>query len=134
MPKGTTTARGTLLVGTATVIEGTALNAPRACVFEDDETTGYFYAVDISDEAQPIKDAVLIYNVAQVEDRERPSIVQIVWSENDRACVLTINDYFHAAFDFEKKIGYARTGFPESGKAGDWSRRHWSDEALKLFD
>src|SRR5689334_5582046 len=96
----------TLLVGQATVVEGRAATAPRACMFEDDEATGYFYALETSGADLAISDAMQIYNVAQVTDRTKPSELKIIWSDKDRACALVINDCCHAIFDFERKIGY----------------------------
>jgi hypothetical protein len=49
-------------------------------IFEDDGQTGYFYAYDRSQEASPILDAVHIYDVRNVRDREIPSVVEIIWS------------------------------------------------------
>jgi hypothetical protein len=45
---------------------------PFATVFEDDGETGYFYAMDLRREEQ-IVDAVHIYNVASMVDRQRVS-------------------------------------------------------------
>jgi len=124
----------TISVGQAIVCSGAAVTAARSCYFEDDETTGYFYALDESSNGQRIADAMHIYNVAQVTDRAKPSSLEIVWSEGDRAAALLINRYVHAVFDFERKIGYCRTGFPPPRRTGSWSGHQWNDEALRLFD
>lgn len=88
--------------------------------FEDDLETGYFYAIDTGKEAQ-ILDALHIYNVKNIVDRDKPSKLQIVWSKNGMIAFLLINNYCHAIFDFEEKAGYCRNGFPEN--LGDWSKQ-----------
>jgi hypothetical protein len=45
-------------VGQPTVVEGPAPEAPFLAIFDDDEITGYFYALDASKEGQPILDAL----------------------------------------------------------------------------
>jgi hypothetical protein len=40
------TAEQEFLVGQSTVVEGFAPEGPFVAIFEDDETTGYFYALD----------------------------------------------------------------------------------------
>jgi hypothetical protein len=81
-----------------------------------------------------ILDAVHIYNVANVADRERPSTVCIVWSEEGTQCALLINAYPHAAFDFSAKRGYCRTNFPnfhhQAERGWSPSDHSWSDDAV----
>jgi hypothetical protein len=124
-----------LVVGTPIVIEGPALEGRYSVVFEDDGDTAYFYALDMSKTEQPIQDAMHIYNVMQVGDRARPSIVKIGWSDDGKSAVLLINGYPHAVFDFNVRQGYCRTGFPPSDSSGNWSRdgHKWDDLALELF-
>lgn len=130
----TTVAEATLNVGQELVLEGPSPSAGFVTVFEDDGTTGYFYALDLSRTDNPIVDAVHIYNADNVTDRERPSNVRIVWSRDGLKSALLINDYPHAVFDFEAKRGYSRTGFPPPSK--DWSSEshEWDDSALSLFE
>ncbi len=80
-------------------------------VFEDDGNTGYFYAMDKSNEAF-IVDALHIYNAESVTDKNIPSEVTIAWSEDGLASILLINDYPHALINFKSKKGFCRTGFP----------------------
>src|SRR5579862_644513 len=101
-----------LLVGRPIVIEGPAPEGNCLAVFEDDGDTGYFYAVDRSLEPEPIRDALHIYNVDHVADRERPSMVSIGWSLDNAKVVLLINGRAHAIFDFRRKQGFCRSGFP----------------------
>jgi hypothetical protein len=124
----------TLVVGTPTIIPIDSPNGRYSAFFEDDGDVGYFYALDLSRSADKILDAVHIYNVANVTDRDRPSQVDIVWSEDGTKCALLINEYPHAAFDFSAKRGYCRTNFPnfKEPEDGNWRKadHSWSDEAI----
>jgi hypothetical protein len=96
-------------------------------VFEDDLKTGYLYAID-TEKDQKILDAVHIYNVADVIDRNKLSVIQIIWTNNGQIASLLINNYSHAIFDFKNKAGYCRNAFPKSN--GEWAR----DTDRKLTD
>ena len=122
-------------VGTETVVMGYAPEGGLSAVFEDDGDTGYFYALDSGVEGNSIQDAVHIYDVANVTDKDKPSKVTIGWSEDNQKVVLLINDYPHAIFDFVEKQGFCRTGFPPSNSKDEWSTggHEWSDAAVKLF-
>lgn len=88
-------------------------------IFEDDLETGYFYAVD-RDNDMEVLDALHIYNVSDVTDKEKPSVLKIFWNEDSTKSLLVINDYCHALFDFENNAGYCRNGFPES--KSEWTK------------
>lgn len=80
-------AEETLIVGTPIIIPQDSPNGRYRAFFEDEEATGYFYAMDFSRSGDQIVDAVHIYNVysvANVVDRDRPSNARIVWSEDER--------------------------------------------------
>lgn len=81
--------------------------------FEDDLTTGYFYAVDTKSDLI-ILDALHIYSVADVIVKDKPGKLQIIWSDDGLIAALLINNYCHAIFDFKRKAGYCRSGFPKS--------------------
>ncbi len=78
-------------------------------------------------------DALHIYNVANVTDRAKPSVVQLVWSRDGLKAALLINRYPHAVFDFESRRGYCRTGFPPPDKIWTQHSHEWSDDAQELF-
>lgn len=106
---------------------------PHSAFFEDDGATGYFYALDLDRSENMILDAVHIYDVANVSDRDRPSTLSIAWSDDGVKCALLINGYPHAAFDFAAQRGYCRTNFPNFPTSPDcWpsSDHSWSDEAI----
>ena len=103
---------------------------PIDVVFEDNKETGYFYAVDRNEDIH-ILDDLHIYNVADVIDKDKPSIIKILWTEDLNKAFLSINNYYHAIFDFQSKAGYCRTSFPNSN--GKWtliSERHLTDELI----
>lgn len=129
------TAEQQLLVGESLVIEGAAPEGHYVAVFEDDGDTGCFYAVEASCDGNPIQDALHIYNVANITDRGKPSLVKIAWSADSLKTVLLINGYPHAIFDFEAKRGYCRSGFPPPSPNSAWSNHghEWSESAVELF-
>jgi hypothetical protein len=120
--------------GKRTAIQAESPTPPFAVVFEDDGTTGYFYALDKSRSGNPILDTLHIYNVASVNDRHLTSKVQLVWSQDDKKAALLINRYPHAIFDFEGRRGYCRSAFPAPAKDGWTQHGHeWHDDAEELF-
>jgi hypothetical protein len=122
-----------ITVGTPATIEGLSPSAYYGVVFEDDGTTAYLYALDFSREKQPIVDSLLIYNVEQVTDGEKPSLVQLVWSLDGRKAAVLINDRPHAVFDFEARRGYCRTNFPPPDRRWTEHGHEWDEKALDLF-
>ncbi|WP_426341456.1 DUF2251 domain-containing protein [Pseudoduganella sp. S-14] len=129
------TAEEEISVGICSIVEGAAPESHYVAVFEDDGDTGYFYALDPSFDGNPIQDAVHIYNVSNVTDRAKPSVVKIGWSVDSRKAVLLINSYPHAIFDFEAKRAFCRTGFPPPASTGlcACGSHEWSEAALQLF-
>jgi len=123
----------TIRVGEKVVIEGPSPSTSFSVVFEDDGETGYFYGLDMSRQDDLILDALHVYDVAVVTDRDLPSQVQIVWSADGLKAALAVNGYVHAVFDFETKRGYCRDGFPPH--VGNWSEQghDWDDRAMDLF-
>ena len=95
---------------------------PNSLFFEDDGETANFYAVDLTRSEHMIADTVQVYNVANVTDRDRPSTLSIVRSEDGLKCTLLINGFPHAAFDFPAKRGYCRMNFSSfpSQSPGCW--------------
>ena len=101
-------------------------------VFEDDGDAGYFYAVERRGAEMQILDAVQIYAVRNVVDREIPSELEIVWSDGGQHAALYVNSYPHAVFDFPARRGYCRTGFPPPPHTGWSPQGHtWDEAALK---
>ena len=123
-----------ITVGEPVVVEGKSPSTDYCVVFEDDGETGYLYAVDLATPEQMIMDAVHIYNVCDVTDRHKPSIVRLAWSRDGLKAMLTINAYPHAIFDFHAQNGYCRTGFPPSNESWSLKGHDWSEDALNLFD
>lgn len=103
----------TLIVGQNTFVDSLA-ESNNGVVFEDSGETGYFYAVERKGDLK-ILDALHIYNVADVIDKDKPSLLKILWTEDLNRAFLSINNYYHAAFDFKNRAGYCRTGFPAPG-------------------
>ena len=105
-----------------------------AVVLEDDGETGYAYAYTIKDGEPTILDALHIYNVEDVADKEKPCQLDFIWSDDGLVAFIGINKYTHVIFDFENQAGYSRNGFPESN--GTWaknSNRELTDEMVDAF-
>jgi hypothetical protein len=134
MPELLVVAQENIQVGEETTIFGESPQGRFATVFEDNGETGYFYALDGEKAGNKICDAVHIYNVGNVVDKNITSKIEIVWSKNGLVAMLLINDYPHAVFDFSAQRGYSRTNFPPSNKKWTEYEHEWTDEALQLFD
>ena len=120
-----------LLPGDGTWFASDAPVGTYSVVFEDDGETGYFYAVERRGGEMQILDAVQIYAVRNVVDRDIPSDLEVVWSETGRHAALYLNSYPHAVFDFQARRGYCRTGFPPPPQTGWSPEGHgWDDAAL----
>jgi predicted transcriptional regulator len=83
-----------------------------SAVFEDDGETGHFYAVDLTRTERMILDAGHIYNAANVLDKDRPSTLEIVWSENGLKCVLLINGFHTEPSILRHSGAFAEPAFP----------------------
>ena len=131
--KGSIGAERIFKVGTKEVLDSKSRKSNFAVVFEDDGDTGYLYALDTTRKDEPILDAVSIYDVKNVTDRDEPSKFVLVWSPDGLKAALFINDYPHAVFDFAAKRGYCRRNFPDPDK--NWTKysHEWNDSALGFF-
>ena len=126
----------TFIVGEDTFFDSVSPTSSFGVTFEDDLTTGYFYAINTKPTIN-ILDALHIYNVNDVIDKDKPCNIQIVWSENGDLASLLINKYCHAIFDFKNKAGYCRNAFPPSN--GEWrdtnnERKLTEDMINRLFE
>ncbi len=123
-------------VGQPLVVDADSPEGRYATVFEDDGKTGYFYAVDTDvEDGNPVRDAMLVYTVADVTDAAIESTLEIGWSDDGLKALLLINDEPHAAFDFAQRQGWCLSGEPAPDASG-WSKasRQWSDDVEALFD
>ncbi len=118
-------------VGDEVVLSSGSSSSNYGVVFEDDGKVGYLYAIKFRGENYNILDAMHVYNVSSVVDREKPSTIKILWSDNGLKAALLINDYPHAVFDFATHQGFCRTNFPSPGPK--WTRREWSDQVIECF-
>ena len=132
----TIVAMETLRVGQPLVVDADSPAGRYATVFEDDGGTGCFYAVDTDvEDGNPVQDALLVYVAADVTDAQLASTLEIGWSDDGLKALLLINDEPHAAFDFERRQGWCRSGEPAAGGTG-WpaASRQWSEDVEVLFD
>jgi hypothetical protein len=127
-------AEQTITVGDPVVIEAASRTDSVAVVFEDDGETGYFYSVDVSEDELRILDAMHIYTVAEISDREVPSTIKVLWDDGGTKAALLVNDYPHAVVDFGERRGYCRNDYPEPPVGSDWVRPEWDDLIFESFD
>ncbi len=127
-------ARELIIVGEETAIFGESPKGRFSTIFEDDGETGYFYALDTEKTDSKICDTMHIYDVRNVVDKNIPSEIEIIWSEDGLKSSLLINNFSHAIFEFDEKRGYCRTNFPPSNKNWTKFEHEWTDEALELFN
>jgi hypothetical protein len=109
----------TFNIGTDTYFTSISAGCRHGVAFEDDLDTGYFYAFRADNEFV-ILDALHVYNVSDVVFRDQPCNLKVVWTEQNHVAALLINGYCHAIFDFSKKVGYCRNGFPAN--RGEWQQ------------
>ena len=121
-----------LSVGKPTVVEAFADRSPFAAVFEDDGESAYFYGLDTRLGGQQVLDAVHVYNVGALADRQAIDDVDIVWSPDQQRVALLLNGRPHAAFDFVARRAYCRSNFPPSSS---WSAagHAWEDGAVDFL-
>jgi hypothetical protein len=113
----------TFTVGEDTFFDSGPPTSAFGVTFEDDLTTGYFYAINRKPRLK-VLDALHVYNVADVTDKHKPCIIQIWWTEDGEKASLLINNYCHAIFDFKTQAGYCRNAFPPPNGAWRHSNNH----------
>ena len=99
--------------------------------FEDDGDTGYFYGLETARDGSgdnPILDALEVYSVAAVTDRDAAYPIEIRWAGQGNRAGLFIEGKCHAIFDFDLKRAVCRTGFPPA--SGEFGSSHEWDETL----
>lgn len=117
-------------LGQNTFVDSSAENG-FSVIFEDNGETGYFYAIDRNNNLA-VLDALHIYNVADIIDNDKPSTVKVLWTEDLMKVFLSINDFYHAVFDFKNQAGYCRNGFPQNNSG--WTKindRILTDELIE---
>lgn len=109
-------------------------NSNYMLVFEDDGTTGYLYVLLMNNTENPIVDAMHVYDVESITDKNIESHFMIVWTPDGSKGALFINDYCHAIVDFAENGAYNRNGFPPTEKNGWVKKGHdWDESKLSLF-
>ena len=106
---------------------------PRLVVFEDDGQTGYFYALDLEQEDQPIRDALHVYDVAPEQGVTKR--LDVRWVMQGARVGLFVDDVPMAVFDFVRKQGWARSGHPPASGTSEWSPdgHMWDVSILEVF-
>ena len=118
-------------VGTQAFLPSDSADQRYAAIFEDDGQTGYFYGAQYSEPGSKdfsILDALHVYNVASVVDKEAIYPIEILWWPDRRRVGLFIERRCHAIFDFDLNRAICRTGFPPA--SGNFTNSHAWDESL----
>ncbi|MCY2925242.1 MAG: DUF2251 domain-containing protein [Planctomycetota bacterium] len=95
-------------------------------VFEDDGETGYFYATNGSH--------TTIFDALHVYDRNTPDAIPVgeqlfvVWNPSRKRAGLYFRGQFQAVFDFARRRGGCRNGFPPPGKQWSETGHNWDEE------
>ena len=126
-------AESVIKVGVEAVIESDSPDGSRGVVFEDDGETAYFYARDYSQPEHLFVDALHIYNVEGVVDRDRPSDLKIIWTRDFMAAALLLNQRPHVVFHFGDRCGYADRPFPEPDPNSGWRHSQFDLKLIELF-
>lgn len=113
--------------------------APWAAVFEDEGSAGYFYAYDRSRGTgdRGILDAMLIYNVASLEEPERERLAAVQWSADGLQAVLYLDGTAQALLDFAVGESCCRLNFPNFMEQGEPWRKDahaWEPARLERFE
>jgi hypothetical protein len=119
--------------GEDTFVESSSSENSYAVIFEDDAETGYFYALEVNKDTgeQKILDALHIYESATAPGKGKSAVVKIIWSTDWLRCALVINNYCHAAFDFQNQGGYNRNEFPPPNEIWTKGERKLTDEMVE---
>jgi hypothetical protein len=120
-------------VGVKCVLESNRPDGTKGVVFEDDGETGYFYARDYRMSEPAFVDALHIYTVQRVADRDRPSMLKIIWTRDFEAAALLINQRPHAVFHFGQRCGYAADPFPDADPRTGWRHARMESSLKDLF-
>ncbi|TDQ59427.1 hypothetical protein EDC45_0074 [Mesocricetibacter intestinalis] len=99
-------------------------------IFEDDGETGYFYAMDLRDKANPVADSLYLYSVSDIENLQEARKIQICWNESGDSAYLLINGYPHGVFDFTRLIGYNHSKYPQPDLGSMWSHEEINDKLV----
>jgi hypothetical protein len=123
------------VAGKDTFIESLALENNYGVVFEGNEQSGYFYAIEIDplSKEQRILDALHIYEAGEDAKELKQSTLLIIWSKDWLKCALVIDDECHAVFDFESQGGFNVNEFPPPNSFWTQHQRKLTDELIQKF-
>ncbi|PVX41318.1 hypothetical protein C8D76_10214 [Pasteurella langaaensis DSM 22999] len=102
-------------------------------MFEDDGETGYFYALDLRQQENPVVDSLFVYSAEDIQNKQEPRQLQICWNEDGNQAFLLINGYPHAVFDFVRLVGYNHSKYPPPEFGSMWSHEEINDELAKKW-
>jgi hypothetical protein len=120
---------------------------PWTAVFEDEGAAGYLYACDRSrqtpgkpqeSQEQSILDAMLIYNVASLNEPGKERLASVQWSRDGQHAVFYLDGVPQAFLDFAAHQSFCRSNFPNfmEQSTDTWRKTShaWDEEAIGRFE
>lgn len=122
-----------IVLGNDVFVESRSLENKYGVVFESNDETGYFYAIEMDDatNGQRILDALHIFTTEEISQQKRQIDIKIIWTKDWLKCALILDDECHAVFDFEKQGGYSINEFPPPNSFWTKQERKLTDNILK---
>jgi hypothetical protein len=119
----------TIVLGDEVFVESHSPENEYGIVFESNDETGYFYAVEIDAQTKQkrILDALHIFETPEISKMKKQIDIKIIWARDWMKCALIVDDECHAVFDFEKNGGYNINEFPPPNTC-------WTKQERKLTD
>lgn len=104
-------------------------------MFEIDEESGYFYAMDLHQTEQPVVDSLFVFSISDIDQNSlhEPRRLEICWDESGFQAFLLINGYPHAVFDFRQFVGYNHTKFPQPELGSMWVHKETTKELVEKW-
>lgn len=126
-------AESVIKVGFESIIESDSPDGTKGVVFEDDGVTGYFYARDYQKPEHLFVDSLHVYTVQGVTDRDRPSVLKIIWTRDFEVAALLIDQKPHEIFHFGLRLGYGDDPFPDADPTSGWRHAPLESSIQELF-
>jgi hypothetical protein len=91
-----------IVLGKDVFVESFSLENKYGVVFESNDETGYFYAIEIDNatKAQRILDALHIFETDEISREKEQINIKIIWTKDWLKSALILDDECHAIFDF----------------------------------
>ncbi len=122
-----------IVLGNDAFVESFSLENNFGVVFESNDETGYFYAIEIdaATKEHKILDALHIFETEEISKGKKQINIKIIWTKDWLKSALIFDDECHAIFDFEKHGGYNINEFPPPNSFWTKQERKLTDELIQ---